>query len=409
MKHFLMLLLLLTSIVVAGCDETGGSVPLSEFVERNLAQLGSVPAEILIRGDRAYVINGFSDNIQVFDLNDGLPFEIGTIVVPPGSNPIGMDFVDDTFAYVANNSGQSVAKVNIQTRQCVTLIVGAGFVGNTQPCQSVITVAGNPFEEPSGVAVANNKVYISNNNLNEFFSPIGNGFITILNADTSQVIKSIPATGANSSSMVVDGNIIYLLNNGNVLFDFETSEFTCDTSFPPSIDTINIQTDVIINTLDIPLSEENPLVCLPNELTTTPDGRFGYMGLGLVGALLKVDLFTDTVVRGTDDPIFVTAPEDFNNTADIAIRGNQLFTTLFNSDQIAVVNTDNEQVNPFPYFAPFPAGIRAFDPNSILFDGVQSLAIRPGIPGLDFLGPDIFFITGISEQLGSVDSTLETE
>jgi len=383
-----------------------GVTLLSDSVEENLAKLESVPADIEIRGNRAYVVNGFSDNVQVFDLNQNPPGLIGKIVVPVGSNPIDIAFVDDTTAYVVNNAGQSVARVNVNTRTCEVLIVRAGQGGDTRPCQSVITVAGTPFEEPVKGIVTKGRLYVTNNNLDANFNPMGNGFISVINATTSQFIMTIPATGVNTTSMVVIGDTIYAMNNGAVLFDPETNEFTCDFDFPPSIDLIDSQSNVLFDTIDIPLSPENPTVCLPNPLVATPDGRFGYTGLGLVGALLKIDLVSGDVINGTDDPIVLTDLDSLDLTADIAIRDNLLFATLFLDDEIAVVNTDTDEVNPFPYIAPFPAGIRAFDPNSEFFDGVQSLAIRPGTPGVNFSGPDIFFITGISEQLGSVDSTL---
>lgn len=386
-------------------DTVIGVTLLRNAVQRNLAQLGSVPADIKIRGSRAYVINGFSNNVQIFELNQNPPQQIGTIVVPPGSNPISMDFFGDNQAYIANNTGQSVALVNINTGDCETLIVSAEDQGNTAPCQNVINVPSNTFEEPAGVFIINNKVYISNNNLDENFSPLGNGFITVLNAGTNQVIDSINASGANTSSMVEIDEILYVLNNGNILFDFETFEFTCDTDFPPSVDAVNSLNETIIDTIDIPLSQQNPTVCLPNNLSATSDG-FGYTGLGLVGALLKVDLFEGTVVNGTNNPIIVTDLSGLNNTADIAIKDGLLFTSLFNSDQIAVLDTNNDQVDPFPYFTPFPAGLRSDSPNSELFDGVQSLAIRQGS---NFTGADLYFITGISEQLGSVDTTLQTQ
>ncbi|MGH7849697.1 MAG: hypothetical protein ACREOP_05325, partial [Thermodesulfobacteriota bacterium] len=145
--------------------------------------------------------------------------------------------------------------------------------------------------------------------------------------------------------------------------------------------------------------------CLLNSLAATSDG-FGYTGLALVGSLLKIDLISGDVINGTGNPIEITDTTGLNSTSPVAIRDNLLFTTLFNSDQIAVLDTDTDELDPFPYIAPFPAGIRAFNPDSDLFDGVQSLAIRPGVPGVDFDGPDIYFITGISEQLGSVDTTL---
>ncbi|GJM16623.1 MAG: hypothetical protein DHS20C13_19500 [Thermodesulfobacteriota bacterium] len=385
-----------------------GVTLLRNAVERNLATLGSVPADIKIRGSRAYVINGFSNNIQIFELNQNPPQFLGTIVVPPGSNPISMDFFGNDQAYVANNIGQSVAVVNIFSGVCQTLIVSAEDQGNTQPCQNVINVPSNTFEEPAGVKVVNNKVYITNNNLDDNFNPNGNGFVTVLNTATNQVIGTINASGANTSSMVEIDEILYALNNGNILFDFDTFEFTCDTSFPPSIDIIDTLDDSVFDTIDIPLSQQNPTVCLPNNLTATSDG-FGYTGLGLVGALLKVDLFEGTVINGTANPIIITDLSDLNNTADLAIKDGLLFTTLFNSDQIAVLDTSNDQVDPFPYITPFPAGLRGDSPNSQLFDGVQSLAIRSGESGVDFTGADLYFITGISEQLGSVDTTLQTQ
>lgn len=386
-------------------DTVIGVTILRNAVERNLAQLGSVPADIVIRDNRAYVINGFSNNIQIFNINQNPPQQLGTIVVPPGSNPISMDFFGSSKAYIANNTGQSVAVVNIDNGDCETLIVSSEDQGNTAPCQNVINVPSTTFEEPVSVLVFNNKVYISNNNLDENFSPNGNGFITVLSSSTNQVLDIIITTGANTSSMIQIDDIIYAMNNGNVLFDFETSEFTCDTDFPPSIDLIDSANDSIFDTIDIPLSEQNPTVCLPNNLTATSDG-FGYTGLGLVGALLKVDLFEGTVINGTNNPIIITDLSGLNNTADVAIKDGLLFTSLFNSDQIAVLDTDTDQVDPFPYIAPFPAGIRADNPNSTLFDGVQSLAIRPGD---NFTGADLYFITGISGQLGSVDTTLQTQ
>jgi hypothetical protein len=102
----------------------------------------------------------------------------------------------------------------------------------------------------------------------------------------------------------------------------------------------------------------------------------------------------------------ITDLNGLNFTAGLDVRDNLLFISLFNSDQIAVLNTDNDQVNPFPYAFPFPAGLNSDNPNSEFLEGVQSIALRPGTPGIDFTGPDLYFITGLSSQLGSIDTTL---
>jgi hypothetical protein len=392
--------------VTDGGATTIGVTLLSQAVRRDLARLGSVPTAIEIRGSRAYVINGFSNNIQIFDLDQNTPQEIGTIVLPQGSNPVAMAFLDDKRAYVANNIGQSVALVNLQTRNCELILARTGEGNNFAPCQEV-RFAADAFEDPSGIAVANDKVYVSNNNLDESFEPAGPGFISIIDAEDNQFIGTRGASGANTGGMTVIGNRIYVVNAGDISSTPDFSEFFCDFDFPPSIDVIDVETDSIIDTIDIPLSETNSKVCLPNRIAPTPDGKFGYMGLGLVGALLKVNLETNTVVNGPSNPIIVTDISGLNNTGDIEINEDGLgFTTLFNSDQIAVIDTANDQISPFPFSFFFPAGIRAASPNSDFFDGVQFLAIRPGTAGVDFEGADIFYTTGISSKLGSVNTAL---
>jgi hypothetical protein len=381
-----------------------GVTLLSQAVKRDIGQTGSVPTAIEIQGNRAYVVNGFSDNIQVFNLNQDPPSQVGTIVLPPGSNPVAIAFLDNNHAYVVNFTAHGVALVNVQTRQCELLIVRSDSVPiNTSPCQEVTTVNPDFFEDPTGVAIANGKVYVANANLNDFFEPAGNGFVTVIDTGTNNILGTINTTGQNEIGMITNvDDRLYVVNSGATIFDSVTGTFICDIDSPPSINVISAQTDGIIDTINIPLSEQNPFVCSPIRVEPTPDGKFGYMGLGLVGALLKVDLENNTVVRGPDNPIIVTPLSELNFTADIQIRDDGLgFTSLFNTDEIAVIDTANDEVNPFPFIVPFPAGIKADNPDSQLFEGVQSLAIRPGD---DF--PDIFFITGISMKLGSVNTSL---
>ncbi|MGH7889573.1 MAG: YncE family protein [Thermodesulfobacteriota bacterium] len=372
---------------------------MSGAVRRNLAQLGSVPTTIEIRGSRAYVLNGFSDNIQIFNLDQDPPQQIGTIVLPPGSDPVAIAFLDDTRAYIANFIGQSVALVNVESRECEVIIAREG--GDFAPCQEVIVEPG-AFEEPSGVAIANSKDYVTNSNFDDFFEPAGNGFITVINSETNEVLDLIEATRQGTGGITTIDDKLYVVNSGDIDFDLDTEEFLCDFDSPPSIDVINPENDTIETTIPITLSEQNPLVCSPGGIEPTPDGRFGYIGLGFVGALLKVDLENNTIVNGPSNPIIVTDLSGLNFTADVEIRNDGLgFTTLFNTDQIAVIDTANDELSPFPFIAPFPAGLRADDPNSQFFDGVQSLAIRT-----DGNFPDVFFITGLSNQLGSIDSSL---
>jgi hypothetical protein len=382
-----------------GIDETIGVSIIRDAVERSISRLGSVPTAIEIRGSRAYVLNGFSDNIQIFDLTTNPPEQIGTIVLPVGSDPIAIAFLDDTRAYVANLIGQSVALVNVVTLQCETIIARTG--GDFRPCQNVFLAAG-AFEDPSGVAVSNGKVYVTNGNLDSFFEPQGNGFITVISVETNQVVRRIDSTGQGTGGITATNGRLYVVNSGDPDFDSATGEFFCDPNSVQSIDIIDPRFDSVVGSIPIPLSDNNPFACNPNRLKPTPDGRFGYLGSGLTGVLFKVDLQNNTLIRGADNPIVVTSTDGLDATFDVEVRDDGLaFIALFNSDRIAVMDTSDDSLNPFPFIAPFPAGLRADNPDSDFFDGIQDLAIREN-GGF----PDLFFITGISEQLGSIDTSL---
>jgi hypothetical protein len=383
---------------------------MSGAVRRNLASLGSFPTTIEIQGNRGYVVNGGSNNIQIFDLNQDPPQQIGTIVLPPGSDPVAIAFLDDTRAYVANLTGQSVALVNVQAMQCELLIVRSeSLPSNTSVCQNqVITVGPEFFEDPSGIAIASGKVYVTNSNLETnnnvqdcFVEPIGNGFITVINSETNQVLSRISTTGQGTAGITDIDNNLYVVNGGD-LDDCDTGMLLVDPEAPVSIDVIDSQNDNITTSIPIPPNTQNLLIGFPNRVEPTHDKELGYVGSGIAPVLFKIDLVNNTLIRGTDDPITLPPTNDLDATFDVEIRNDGLaFIALFNSDRIAVMDTADDSINPFPFIAPFPAGLRADDPNSQFFDGVQDIAIRT-----DGNFPDVFFITGLSNQLGSIDSSL---
>jgi len=136
-------------------------------VSRNLAQLGSVPTRIEIYNNRAYVLNGFSDNIQIFDITQNPPVQTGTIVLPLGSDPVGIAFLNDTHAYVTNLVSENVAIVNTQEQSCETII--SQVDGDFTPCEEVILVDEGTFDNPAGIVISNDKVYVANQNLDDFF------------------------------------------------------------------------------------------------------------------------------------------------------------------------------------------------------------------------------------------------
>jgi len=373
-------------------------------VNRNLAKLGSVPTRIEIYNNRAYVLNGFSDNIQIFDITQNPPVQTGTIVLPLGSDPVGIAFLNNTHAYVTNLISENVAIVNIEEQSCETII--SQVDGDFIPCQEVILVDEGTFDNPAGIVISNDKVYVANQNLDDFFTPIDNGFITVINPESNEIETIIDATGEGTSGtgkgITVINEKIYVVNSGNVLFDFETFEFTCDANSPTSIDIINTDTDTIEDSIDLPLSDINPFVCSPESIASTPDNNFAYIGSQIAGVLFKIDLSDNTLLRGMDNPIIITGVDGLDATFDIKFNEKGYgFVAMFNTDRVFAFDPKIDDISPFPFLAEFPVGLKGDDPDSDFIDGPQALAITDN--GQD---PDLYFITGISSQLGSINTSL---
>ncbi len=374
-------------------------------VSRNLAKLGSVPTRIEIYNNRAYVLNGFSDNIQIFDITQNPPVQTGTIVLPLGSDPVGIAFLNDTHAYVTNLVSENVAIVNTQEQSCETII--SQVDGDFTPCEEVILVDEGTFNNPAGVVITNDKVYVANQNIdNMTFTPIGNGFITVINPESNEIETIIDATGEGTSGtgkgITLINDKVYVVNSGNVLFDFETFEFTCDTNSPTSIDIINTDTDTIEDSIDLPLSDINPFVCSPESIASTPDNNFAYIGSQISGVLFKIDINSNILLRGANNPIIITSTDGLDATFDI--KFNEIgygFVAMFNTDRIFAFDPKIDDISSFPFLAEFPVGLRGDNPDSDFFDGPQALAITD-----NGQNPDLYFITGISSQLGSINTSL---
>lgn len=379
---------------------------MSGAVNRNLAQLGSAPTTIEIFNDHAYVLNGLSDNIQIFDITHNPPVQTGVIALPLNSDPLGIAFLDDTHAYVSNTINENLAIINLEDESCEAVI--SQIEGDFTPCDDLILVNEGSFVNPAGIAITNGKVYVANQNLDANFSPIGKGFVTVIDTDTNQVETIIDATGEGTSGTGSGINIIndklYLVNSGNVLFDFDNGTFACDPESPISIDIINITTDTLEDSIEFPLSNINPFVCAPEVITAGPDNEFAYLGSQLAGVLFKIDLDTNTLLRGAGNPIIITNVDELDSTSDIAFNSSGYgFISLFNTDRVFAFDPEIDAVSPYPFIAEFPVGLRGDNPTSNLFDGPQAFAIADN--GID---PDLFFITGISEKLGSINTTLFT-
>jgi DNA-binding beta-propeller fold protein YncE len=111
-----------TAYVINTTGETLSKINLtSGVVSNNILTLGSdihcYPNQIKVRDTLAYVVLSGTHEIQIINLNTQMT--AGWITLPGGSNPYWMDFLNDHYAYVSLLNNNSLAKIDLQTRQII--------------------------------------------------------------------------------------------------------------------------------------------------------------------------------------------------------------------------------------------------------------------------------------------------
>lgn len=152
-------------------------------VTLNAEPLGLYTNQVVLRNEKAYVVNSGPNEIQVIDL--AALNTVGNIDVGAGTSPWGMAFVDDQIAAVSLlNTGQ-VKFVNVTSGQVVqTANVGTG---------------------PQGVVFSDGKVYVANTGFNGGgYDP---GTVSVIDANNYSV---------NTISVALNPWMLALDSQGNI-------------------------------------------------------------------------------------------------------------------------------------------------------------------------------------------------
>lgn len=80
------------------------------------------------------------------------------------------------------------------------------------------------------------------------------------------------------------------------------------------------------------------------------------------------------------------------------LPGGLLGVPSFNTDRLHVLDPRTGALNPAPFFAPLQIG-----PGGTIFSGLQIVARRPGRAGVDFVGPDLMALSGLSASVTPVE------
>jgi hypothetical protein len=248
-SRFVIGALLATAIAACGSDSTGPSNAPGGFIggtsdnheiglvvnstgkALTLFQLGSpatqkqialgtsstvTPTGLSIQGRRAAVPLGNAASVALIDLTTA---SISRIFTFKSGNATGSAFVDDTTLIVANSGLGLVGRVTV------------GQAGDS--IANTVAVA----SQPTDIRVTGGRVLVTSANLDDNFTPIGNGVVTILDSKTLTAIGTVTTGGTNSTAAAVGpDNLLYVVNTG-------------DYSAPSSLTIINPATAQLVKTV----------------------------------------------------------------------------------------------------------------------------------------------------------------
>ncbi len=188
-------------------NSTGKALTLFQVgnpaVTRDLALGASsavTPTGLAFRGTVAAIPLGDAASTAVVDLTGPRVDRYFTFA---SGNATGVAFVDDTTILVGNLVKNYLGKATLgQSSGAITDTVGVAAPG------------------PTSVVVSAGLAFVVSGNLDDTYSPIGNGIVTVIDPATMTVVDTIESGGTNSSASAVgpDG-LVYVVNSGDYVSD----------------------------------------------------------------------------------------------------------------------------------------------------------------------------------------------
>lgn len=173
-----------TLYVLNGLGRTISKMPLdTETVSNDVLVVGSIPSQILTRGDKIYVVNSLPEGITVIDgRTDQI---VRNVSLTAGSNPWAMAFVGTNRAYVTNLLANTVTVVDLATGDSLnTIDVGEG---------------------PQGILVVGNTAYVANTGGFPDYTP---STVSVIDIRTDLVTKTLPvAANPQDLALAPDGKV----------------------------------------------------------------------------------------------------------------------------------------------------------------------------------------------------------
>lgn len=276
--------------VVNSVGETVSKINLTTgTVTNHILTLGSdvssAPNQILIYGERGFVTNSLTNELQVIDI--AAESTLTFWPMPTGSNPYWMSIYDNQTIFVSLTLLNSIARVNLQTGA----IVGIDSVGVS----------------PQQMLIHNHLLYISNTGLDYVNFTYGQGTVSVWDIRGDSLLTVI-SVGTNPQQLSVDAdNRIHVICTGNYTDQFGIV--------------------YVIDQLSRTVTDSMPTGGSPGGLTMTDDNK-GWLaagGFATSGELYAYDAATLTLFHDASNPV----PTGLGCTGVESWKNNSVFAITF--------------------------------------------------------------------------------
>ena len=236
---------------------------IKKAVKNDIITTGSTPNDVQVQQNLAYVVNTYSNNIQIINLLE--QNSVGEISVGSDTLPEKIAFVDPFKAYVTCNEPDQVAVLNLHTKSVTKRI----------QVQS----------KPWGITIINKKAYVANSaavtNWVTFKTTYGNSSVSVIDTTTDRVIKTIKVA-TNATEITTDGNSKVLV--------ISTGDYAM---IPGQLTIIDANTDEIEKTVKLKTT--------PGAIIVNRKQQIAIINTN-VGAMVY-DLVQNKLVRDKNNPI----------------------------------------------------------------------------------------------------------
>jgi len=371
---------------------------LEDAVRPAVGGAGSVPNDLIIVGPaasaRGVVVRSGDNAVSVFDLQAGLQ-QSGARLPEDGAR-----FANPWFATAIDDTGKRVAVSAFGQRRVYIVDLDTGAVTNTLELGGPVRLS-TPFQltrpfdvdgdgtdeaevstfaptAPQGVVVTGGRLFVA-------FS----GFAAARVRDLAPVY--LPAVLAAWDLADLDAPpdrvVLPLLNPQEIRVDEDGKLLV-------------VCSGIVDQLMGAPAAATPGAVYRIDPATLAIDETYDLgdvlPGSAVVshGALWVGSLKAGSLTRIAMDAIRERSTISLNNEEVdsvfrmVALPGGLIAVPSFNTDRLHLVDAATGELDPPPFYGPIPVG-----PGRPLFDGLKIIARRPGRPGVDYAGPDLFCLS----------------